>query len=186
MLDNNFTIKNHLQNWLEKPDYKFMVTIPCDRNNEMTQQEMEQRLRIFDYKLNKKYMICKFPQLPLQNRIWSIGFIEKTTDEDTHLHILLFIPEYLPDGHSGFSKNMSPFKSRFIVNDIIQSWISIPSKKPDGKLRKIKPPHIMRIKEKIKQSVARYVSKQIKLDWDSMFFAFDGFDTHDTDGLFSN
>ena len=182
--DSNFRIKNRLQDWLQRPSYKYMVTIECDRYNEMSKEELEQRLRILDFKLNKKFMICKFPKLPLQNRFWSIGFIEKTTDDDRHMHIMMFVPDYSVTT-SGYSKNTSPLRTQFVAMDIIQSWLSIKSKKPNGKFRKLKLPHIMRIKENMRTNPLRYASKQIGFDFDNMFFGFDDFDTHNTT-LFNN
>jgi len=178
VLDNNFTIKNHFQNWLEKADYTFMITIECDRKNAMSEEELKQRLRTLDFKLNKKYMLCRFTKLPLQKRIFSIGFIENTQDGDRHAHVLLFIPEY--SKNSGYSKNISPFKAKFVSLDIIQSWFSIPSLKPDGNFRKLKSPHIMRIKKDIRKSPPRYASKQVGINFDNMFFTFDGFDKNNT------
>lgn len=179
MSDSKFAIKKNLQDWLKRPSYKYMVTIECDRYNEMSQEELEQRLRILDFKLNKRFMICKFPKLPLQNRFWSIGFIEKTNEDDIHMHILMFVPDY-PVEHSGYSKDTSPFRTQFVAMDIIQTWLSIKSKKPNGKFRKLKLPHIMRIKENMRTNSSHYASKQIGFDFDNMFFSFDGFDITNT------
>ena len=176
-------IKNRLQDWLETAPYTYMITIECDKKNEMSEDELKQRLRIIDYKLNKKYMLCRFTKLPLEKRIFSIGFIEKSKKksrmETTHAHVLLFVPEY--SKNSGYSKTKSSsFKTKHIALDIISSWLSIPSLKRNGKYRKLNHPHIMRIKENIRKSPPRYASKEVRFDFNSMFFNFEGFDKNNT------
>ena len=169
------------QDWLEKIPFTHMVTIECDKKNEMSEDELKQRLRIIDYKLNKKYMICKFGKLPLEKRIFSIGFIEKSKKKGTktiHAHILFYLPEY-EIGFSGYSKKISPFKSKFVALNIISSWLSIPSLKRNGKYRKLKSPHIMGISNDRKSPV-RYASKQVEKDFESMFYNFGGFDINNT------
>jgi len=170
-----------LQDWLEKIPFTHMVTIECDKKNEMSEDELKQRLRIIDYKLNKKYMICKFGKLPLEKRIFSIGFIEKSKKKGTetiHTHILFYVPEYMFE-YSGYSKNISPFKSKFVALDIISFWLLIPSLKRNGKYRKLKSPHIMGI-SKDRKSPIRYASKEVEKDFKSMFYNFGGFDTNNT------
>lgn len=170
--DRNFNIKNRFQDWVERFDWEFMVTIPCD-NNRMSEEEFGQRLRIFSYNLNKKYMINRFSRLSLRDRITNLGFVEYTTTGDRHMHILTHFPEH--SDRSGFSKTQSPFrcKKEFVAMDIIQDWVSILSMESNGIFRKIKLPHIMRIKKEKKESVSRYVSKQLNLDWDSILFGDD-------------
>ena len=173
--------KTIFQDWLEKIPFTHMVTIECDKKNEMSEDELKQRLRIIDYKLNKKYMICKFGKLPLEKRIFSIGFIEKSKKKGTktiHAHILFYLPEY-EIGFSGYSKKISPFKSKFVALNIISSWLSIPSLKRNGKYRKLKSPHIMGISQGRKSPI-RYVSKEVRIDFESMFYNFGGFDINNT------
>ena len=77
-------------------------------------------------------------------------------------------------------KNISPLKVKHIAMDMISSWLSLPSLKRNGKYRQLEPPHILRIKDDLRKSPPRYASKEVKLDWDSMFYNFEGFDIQRT------
>ena len=177
--ESNLSIKHQLQDWITKPNYKFMMTIQCDKTNEMSETELNQRLRILDYRLNKKFLINRFTSLPLQNRFWCMGFNETDSDGVLHQHILVFTPD---ENSTSFSSRVSPLEINFIAMDLLFSWYSIPSLKPNGFKRKIQIPHIMKIDKKRKQSVVRYVSKQIQSnDLSNMNFSCESFDNKTTE-----
>ena len=208
--ESNLSAKHQLQDWLSSVDFSYMVTIQCDKKNEMSETELNQRLRIFDYKLPKKYLVNRFTKLPLESRIWCIGFIESEKNsyrnwiDDEGLHKFCEYPKYrnetamfkngsdvglhqhilvfVPEKNStSFSSRLSPLATNFIGIDLLFTWYSIPSLKPGGFRRKIQPPHIMRIDKKRKESVVRYASKHIKsTDLDSMNIAPETFDYRTT------
>lgn len=179
MLDSKSSIKENMQDWLVTLPWDIDCTIQSDRYNDFPEDEIKQRMRILEFKLSKKYLINKFTKLPYSERIWSFGFIEYDTEGDRHAHILISIPECSRNKHSHFSKKRSPLRNQ--MNDselsdselgkfINQSWVSIPSMKPDGKFREIKPLYLRMIDEDRMEEICRYNSKQIDpRDWDTMF-----------------
>jgi hypothetical protein len=188
MLDSKFTIKKNLQDWLVSLPFQIDCTIQSDRYNDFSEDEIKQRIRILLFNLKKEYLINKFSKLPNSEQIRSFGFIEYDTEGDRHAHILISFPECLRNKHSHFSRKRSPLRNQMIIRNfrlwdgiknpneselgrfINQSWVSIPSMKPDGKFRKIKPLFLRMIDEERIEKICRYNSKQIDpRNWDSIF-----------------
>lgn len=200
--ESNLSAKHKFQDWLRKPSYSYMVTVQCDKKNQMSDTELNQRLRIFDFKLCKKYLVNKFTKCPLQNRFWCIGFIElskgnycnwieyeglqklypeyKKDDGGLHQHILVFAPD---KNSTSFASGLSPLEiNRSIKNDLKVLWYSIPSLHPNGFKREIKEPHILKIDRKRNNSVVTYASKQTQSkNLDNINFPFDKYDHRTTD-----
>ena len=118
-----------MQKWLKTIPWTHFITIEPTPSLPFKQDEIIQRMRTMEYRLNKKYLKSSFPKWDADNRFWMVGFREGDGfGHQIHYHILLHTPSVL---HKKIQfENVSA--------DIQMGWMMMPSQNPyTGKMRKV-------------------------------------------------
>ena len=128
------SLKAEFQRWMKQFDWTYGVTVEPSPPQPWRQEEIEQRLRTLEFKINKHFLGNNFTNFPLENRFWSVGFPEgDSISSHKHWHILIYEPEYL------YNKKDEKIVTKYI-NDI---WLECGSKINDCEDRIIKPLHCL-------------------------------------------
>lgn len=107
--------KVHLQDWLKKVKFSHTITIEPTPSFPFKLDEIQQRLRQIDFKLNRYYLGNNFQKFDDSKRIWMICF--KEIQNNPHYNILL---------HSPFDDDTN----EDICNRFILEWALLPSFNP--------------------------------------------------------
>ena len=138
-MSSNFTNKVQkleMQKWLKGIPFSHFITVEPTPSLPFKQDEIIQRMRKIEFRLNKKYLKSTFPDWSADNRFWMVGFREGDgIAHQIHYHILLHSPSVL-------------HKKTWYANvsaDLQMGWIMMPSQNPyTGKMRRFcldgKPP----------------------------------------------
>ena len=94
--------KVYYQNWLKKVRFSHKITIEPTPSLPFRLDEMNQRLRTIDFKLNRSYLGNNFHKFDMSKRIWFICFQE--TQINAHYNILLHSPFYNKDINNDVSE----------------------------------------------------------------------------------
>lgn len=120
--------KVEMQKWLKGIPFSHFITVQPTPSLPFKQDEVIQRMRTIEYRLNKKYLKSSWSKWDDDNRFWMIGFREGDgTVNQIHYHILLYSPSVL-------------HKKSWYANigcDLQTEWMLMPSQNPySGKMRK--------------------------------------------------
>jgi hypothetical protein len=131
VMSSNFTNnvqKLEMQKWLKGVPFSHFITVEPTPSLPFKQDEIIQRMRLLEYRLNKKYLKSSFPKWDADNRFWMVGFREGDGfGNQIHYHILFHSPSVL---HKKIQfENVSA--------DLQMGWMMMPSQNPySGKMRK--------------------------------------------------
>jgi len=154
--------KEGLQDWLKQQSWTHFITIEPSPSLPVPQEEIERRLRVLEFELNKTYLKRSFPRWEDENRFWMIGFREGDgISHQKHYHILLYSPSVLHK--KSWYANVSA--------DLQMEWLMLPSYHPNtGKRLEFPPLNIQSVKDVSASSI--YSSKWVKRidDGESWFF----------------
>jgi hypothetical protein len=125
------TGKTEMQSWLKTIPFSHFITIEPTPSLPYKMEEVINRLRTIEFKLNKKYLLNSFTKWKDDDRFWMMGFAEGNgIEHQRHYHVLLHSPSVLYK------------KSRFrdlIRQDIQMGWIIMPSINPyNGRRREVR------------------------------------------------
>jgi len=125
----NKTLKLEMQKWLKGIPFSHFITIEPTPSLPFKRDEVIARMRLLEFKLNKKYLKSSFSSWDDDNRFWMVGFCEGDgIAHQIHYHILLHSPSVL-------------HKKTWYANvsaDIQMGWMMMPSQNPySGKMRKL-------------------------------------------------
>ncbi len=85
-----------MQKWLKGIPFSHFITIEPTPSLPFKLDEIIQRMRTMEYRLNKKYLKSSFPKWDANNRFWMVGFREGDGfGHQIHYHILLHTPSVL-------------------------------------------------------------------------------------------
>ena len=85
--------KMDFQSWISKLPFTHFITIEPTPSSPMAQDEVIQRMRLIEFKLNKKYLGNTFPKRNAYERLWMMGFPEGDgLTHQRHFHLLLYTP----------------------------------------------------------------------------------------------
>ena len=120
------------EDWLRGLEFSHFITIEPDPSFSYTLNEVIQRLRIIEFKLNKRYLKNSFPKWDAENRFFFMVHPEGEYKEDVsaptkekfipkkgHYHIVLHSPDKI---YRKFITNLS--------FELIVAWLLLPSKHP--------------------------------------------------------
>ena len=121
--------KLEMQKWLVDVPFSHFITIEPTPSLPFKKDEVIQRMRTIEFRLNKKYLPNTFPKWKSEDRFWMVGFPEGDgVAHQVHYHILLHSPSVLYK-KTWYAKNVS--------TEIQMGWMKMPSKNPfTGKMRK--------------------------------------------------
>ena len=82
--------KTEMQKWLKGIPFSHFITIEPTPSLPFKLDEIQQRMRLIEYWLNKRYLKSSFSKWKDENRFWMIGFREGGVGTtQIHYHILL-------------------------------------------------------------------------------------------------
>ena len=130
-MSSNFTNKVQkleMQRWLKTIPFSHFITVEPTPSLPFKQDEIIQRMRKIEFRLNKKHLKSSFPSWDADNRFWMVGFREGDgVAHQIHYHTLLHSPSVL-------------HKKTWYVNvsaDLQMGWMLLPSQNPyTGKMRR--------------------------------------------------
>ena len=120
--------KTEMQEWLKEIPFSHFITIEPTPSLPFKLDEIQQRMRLIEFWLNKRYLKSSFSNWKDENRFWMVGFKEGggLSHSQTHYHILLHSPDVLH----------RKIKLANIGADLQMGWMLTPSKNPfTGKMR---------------------------------------------------
>ena len=120
--------KTEMQEWLKEIPFSHFITIEPTPSLPFKLDEIQQRMRLIEFWLNKRYLKSSFSNWKDENRFWMVGFKEGggLSHSQTHYHILLHSPDVLH----------RKVKLANIGADLQMKWMLTPSKNPfTGKMR---------------------------------------------------
>ena len=124
----DYAHKLEMQRWLKGIPFSHFITIEPTPSLPFKLDEIIQRMRVLEYRLNKKYLLNTFPKWKSEDRFWMVGFCEGDgVAQQIHYHILLYSPSVL-------------HKKSWYANvggDLQMGWMMMPSQNPfNGKMRR--------------------------------------------------
>ena len=167
------TPKQALQQWLQTFQFGHFITIEPTPSSPMKDDDVKQRVREIDYKINKYFIGNRYIRFSNKmDRFWLVGFFENGHRGrlTRHLHLLQYIPyDQLK------IKGSKSFKRDMVKNQVQFLWSNNPYVTPLNDTRPVCPIHIETIStQKDSVSVSRYSSKEIhrKRNYDDYFFSY--------------
>ena len=120
--------KHTIQEWLKGIPFSHFITVEPAPSLPFKKDEIVQRMRTLEFRLNKKYLKSSFPKWDADKRFWMIGFREGDGfAHQIHYHILLHSPSVL-------------HKKTWYADvsaDLQMGWMMMPSRNPySGKMRR--------------------------------------------------
>tara|TARA_B100001964_G_scaffold109282_1_gene122042 strand:+ start:171 stop:698 length:528 start_codon:yes stop_codon:yes gene_type:complete len=113
--------KHTIQEWLKDIPFSHFITVEPTPSLPFTKDEIVQRMRILEFRLNKTYLKSNFPKWDANNRFWMVGFREGDgVAHQVHYHILLHSPSVLH--RKTWYANVSA--------DLQVGWMMMPSRNP--------------------------------------------------------
>ena len=167
VLSDGQTEKQVFQRWLSTFDFGLFITVEPTPYLPMKDDDIRQRIRTIDHRLNKELISCDYPKFKNQDRFWLIGFFEDGQKKCSHRHAHLL--HYLPyhqmkiRGSKNFQKEMVKNKFRFL-------WDSTRYVDYLGKSRTVCPIHIEIAENNVAVSI--YSSKNMIPDDTEYFFSY--------------
>ena len=141
-----------LRNWLKGIEFSHLLTCEPSPDLPFKIEEIMQRFRQIEFKLNKAYLKSSFPKWKPFDKFWMCGWKEGDgAIKQWHYHLLLYSP-----------KKTYRRECKWVEMDVQNFWLSLASTNPfTGKSRELMPLHI----EKINNSIAatKYCSKEMKM-----------------------
>jgi len=167
------TPKDPFQDWLDTFQFGLFHTVEPTPSSPMKDDDMKQRVREIDHRINKHFIGNKYPGFKNKmDRFWLMGFFEDGHRGrlTRHLHLLHYIPydQVNVKGSKSFQRNMVKNHFQFL-------WSSIPYTTYLNENRPVCPLHIETIStKKDSVSVSRYSSKEIhqQRNYDDIFFSY--------------
>ena len=98
--------KTEIQQWLKTIPFSHFITVEPNAAYPFRRDEVEQRMRKVEFRLNKKYLKSSWSTWDAYQRFWMVGFQEGTGIE-THFHMMLYTPEVLNRPLKFSQKNVS-------------------------------------------------------------------------------
>ncbi len=98
--------KTEIQRWLKTIPFSHFITVEPNAAYPFRRDEVEQRMRKVEFRLNKKYLKSSWSTWDAYQRFWMVGFQEGTGIE-THFHLMLYTPEVLNRPLKFSQKNVS-------------------------------------------------------------------------------
>ena len=165
--------KPEFQEWLDTIQFGLFETVEPAPSSPMKDDDMKQRVREIDHRINKHFIGNKYPGFKNKmDRFWLMGFFEDGHRGrlTRHLHLLHYIPydQVNVKGSKSFQRNMVKNHFQFL-------WSSIPYTTYLNENRPVCPLHIETIStKKDSVSVSRYSSKEIhqQRNYDDIFFSY--------------
>jgi hypothetical protein len=186
--------KPEFQDWLDTFQFGLFHTIEPTPSSPMKDDDMKQRIREIDHKINRHFIGNEFSRFRNEmDRFWLVGFFENGHPERSgersrlfrHSHILHYIPYHQMNvkGSKIFQRNLVKDQFQFLWdgNETTNTEYLLSSKKTkhwfevqQSTNRPIPPVWIETIStRKDSVSVSRYSSKKIHLKehWDDIFWS---------------
>ena len=169
------TPKSEFQEWLETFQFGHFITIEPTPSCPMKDDDMKQRLREIDHKINKRFVGNRYSKFKnRKDRFWMIGFFENGHKGrlTRHLHLLIYFPydQININGSKKFRRNM-------VQNYVQHIWFNTPYFTYLNDVRAVCPMHIEDIPTKEdSDAVSWYSSKELPKDMKNADYFF--FDNH--------
>ena len=110
--------KMDFQRWISQLPFTHFITIEPTPSSPMAQDEVVQRMRTIEFKLNKKYLGNTFTRRNAYDRLWMMGFPEGDgLSHQRHFHLLLHTPP----------KVLSKVSVETIQQSIQLEWLRLPA-----------------------------------------------------------
>ncbi len=169
------TPKSEFQQWLETFQFGHFITVEPTPSCPMKDDDMTQRLREIDHKINKRFIGNRYTKFKNRmDRFWMVGFFEEghVGRRMRHLHLLTHFP-YNQINLNGSKK----FKRDMVKNYVQHIWLNTPYFTYLNDVRPVCPMHIENIPTKEdSNAVSWYSTKELSKDMGNVNYFF--FDNH--------
>ena len=128
-----FREKEEFQNWLSIRDWSHFITVEPTFSVQFSNDEMVQRFRTLEFKLNKHFLKSRFPKWDPFDRFFMVAFAEGDgVSKRKHFHLLLHSPR-----NANLQKQQ--FRKGSVGEFLYFEWLQIPSLLTSYRKRRLEP-----------------------------------------------